>query len=156
MEISKVHTTVNLRISHAALLNQSAHTLRIKRSELMSLLLKKLMAKRKMRTHRFSTVAYQKGFGEGWKKVHFFPESKDYEVFTDVRNNCKFSVSYLLAMAIGLYLEELVSCGETNVRHECDKYKIISYECCGKLDKNNYCWHTVWILDEKLAKIITR
>ena len=157
MEESRVHTTVNLSVSDAQILYERANKLKMKRSELISLLLKKMMVKAKELQSSFETVKYQRGGSqEGWKKVHFFPVKKDYEVFTDMRNNCKISVSFLLSMAIARYLDELLSLGAKKIAKLCDKYYIHHYECNGKVDKNNFCWHIVWGLDERVAKTIPR
>jgi len=71
-----------------------------------------------------------------------------------MRNVCKLSVSFLLAIAMKKYLHKLLESGKHNVKIEFDNYKIHHYDCVGKLDKNNYCWHIIWVLDEKLTKPI--
>ena len=155
MEDFQVHTTVNLSVSDAQYLDECAKKLKMKRSKLMSLLLKMMMVKAKDLQKSFTTVQYhRRGSSDGWKKVHFFPLSKDYEVFTDMRNSCKISVSFLLSKAISSYLDELLSLGAKKVAKLCDKYYIHHYECNGKVDKNNFCWHIIWGLDERLAKTI--
>lgn len=155
MEQSFIHTTVNMRIGHAALIEESARVRGMHKSRLIALLLRKMTIHAKKLKHEFEVVKYQERGGE-WNKVHFFPEKKEYEVFTDMRNNCKFSVSFLLAMAIEWFLEEILRNEETNVQTLCDKYQIQGYKCREKVDINYFCWHTVWLLDDDLAKIINK
>lgn len=153
MAFHDIHTTVNLSREHATILNESAVKLRVSRSKLVVLLLRKLLVNLKKRKCNFTSVQYQKNAGHnGWKKVHVFFEPVDYEVFTDMRNYYKWSVSALLAMAIDRYLDEILEGGKENFEKNFDKYLIHDYNCDGKLDRTDFCWHITWKLSQELAK----
>lgn len=153
MAVHTIHTTVNLNTKHTILLNESSLKLNIKRSKLVVLLLRKLLANWKHKKCEFMSVKYQRNTEvEGWKKAHVFFEPVDYEVFTDMRNCFKWSVSALLAMAISKYLNEILSIEKKYFKSYCDNYRIHGYARDGKLNKNDICWHIIWKLDEKFAK----
>ncbi len=157
MKKAIVHTTVHLCTNDAMHLNEGAEKLKMTRSQLMAILLKKMLIHIKDFKNTFTTVKYQKACDDqGWQVIHVFPEKVDYEVFTDMRNVCKLSVSFLLAIAIKKYLNQLLDLEKYTVKDEFDNYKIHDYDCTGKIDKNNYCWHTIWVLDKKLAQKLSR
>lgn len=153
MQCTSIHTTVNLGFAHALLLNASARKLGVKRSQLIVLLMEKLLLLWKSMKRSEVTVQYQKKFSfEEWKVVHVFLTGQEYEVFTDMRNFFKRSVSYMLAIAIRKFLQEILDDGKEKFQSHCDNYEIINYKRTGKFDKNYICWHINWILGEKLAK----
>lgn len=157
MVTQDIHTTVNLSQSQAMVLNESAGKLGIKRSRLAAMLLRKILAKWEKKQGTFVSVRYQKDMsGGGWKRVHVFFEAVDYEVFTDMRNFFKWSVSALLAEAIKLYLDEILACDKKKFKAYHNKYLIHSYERDGKLYKNNICWHINWKLGAEFAKEIQK
>lgn len=73
-----------------------------------------------------------------------------------MRNCFKWSVSALLAMAIRRYLDDIDKDKNENFKLNCDNYKILGYQCDGKMYKNNICWHIIWELDEKFAQKLSR
>lgn len=153
MDLSDIHTTVNLGLHQAVLLNESAVRLGVTRSRLVVLLMRKVLLHWKRMKRNFSTVKYQKsGTAQEWKTVHVFLRKEDYEIFIDMRKFFKWSVSALVAMAIKEYLHEILEGDRQHFQVECDNYKINNYECTGKLDNNKICWHIIWELDEKFAK----
>lgn len=157
MEVQLIHTTVNLNTNMAAEFDKSAQNLGIKRSTLMVLLMRRLLANWEKITRHNSSVQYQEHQSDAeWKVVHVFLNPKDYEVCTDMRKFFKWSVSALLAMAIKLYLIEILDVGKKGIKKYCDNYNIHNHKLYGKLDKNNICWHITWELDEKFIKKLTR
>lgn len=156
METNIIHTTVHLTQSLALLLDESAKKLNMKRSELMMLLMRRLLIHWKKMKRSFVTVQYQDNINqEEWKAVHVFLEGKDYEVATDMRKFFKWSVSALLAMAMRLYLNEVLEAGKDNLREYCDNYKMYGYESNGNMNKNNICWQIIWKFNTKFAQNIS-
>ncbi len=157
MKSQNIHTTVHITKSDASLLDESAVKLGIKRSRLTMLLMRKLLIEWKDLQCNFYSVKYQTSSSKDeWKTLHVFFSKVDYEVFTDMRNCFKWSVSALLAMAIRKYLIEILDNGIQNFQQDCDNYHIHNYKCKGNLNKNNFCWHIIWELDEKFAQKIPR
>lgn len=153
MSQAAIHTTVNLPQSLAATLDAHAAYIGVKRSQLVVLLLRKFLASWKNMKRAMMSVEYQKNeLGEGWKKLHVFFEAVDYEVFTDMRNCFKRSVSALLSMAIRRYICGRVTDGKKDFWGDCDNYHINGYRCDGKLDRTGICWHIIWEMDEKTAQ----
>lgn len=149
MSHGRVHTTLNLTQSDATLLDEKAKELRMKRSEIVALMMRKMLAKLKKIPKKFESVSYQKDINdEGWKCVHVFFDGIDYEVFIDMRKFFKWSVSALVAMALKRFVNDFSEINEKNIKVYCDNYKIISYDCDGKLNKNIFCWHIKWELGE--------
>lgn len=156
MDTQKIHTTVNLSSKNAVSLEDAARQLHLKRSKLVAMLLRKMLKKAKSLQRYFTPVHYQKNIdGDEWKVVHIFIDDRDYEVFIDMRNFFKWSVSALLAMAINKYLDELLNADSKVLKDQYDNYKIIDYHCDAKLNKNMICWHIKWELSEKLAQKIS-
>ncbi|MCX7680342.1 MAG: hypothetical protein N2316_14165, partial [Spirochaetes bacterium] len=143
-----IHTTVNLLSVQANVLDDYARRLQMKRSELVVRLLHKVIANCEKMQRSFASVKYQKGkAGDKWKRVHVVFEHIDYEVFTDMRNCFKWSVSALLAKAISMYLEEIiVDGGRSSLNDKYDNYLVVGYNCLLKFDKNKICWHITWEL----------
>lgn len=153
MEQQFIHTTINLSTNHAAQLDEAAHRLRIKRTKLVVLLLRKLLIPFKNTKRSYGPVKYQGNDADDlWKKVHVFYEEDEYEVAIDMRKFCKFSVSALVAMAIDMYIEELLTIGKESIKAHFDRYHIHSYQLCRKLHKNSICWHIKWKLSEEFAR----
>lgn len=156
MASTNIHTTINLSITHAALLDEAARRLGVKRTKIVILLLQKTMERFKQLKRKYGAVKYQEHCIDAtWKKVHVFYESNEYEVCIDMRKFCKWSVSALVAMGIECHLDELLAIGKNNIRGYCDRYHIHDYYLDGKLDKNIICWHIKWILSKELAKRFT-
>ncbi len=157
MAHSTIHTTLNMQHSMAAVLDEYAAKIGIKRSGLVALLLRRFISNWKKMMRTMTSVEYQKNFsGDNWKKVHVFFEPVDYEVFTDMRNCFKWSVSALLAMAIRKYLINVQDPEKQDFFDQSDNYQIHGYHCEGKLYNNNICWHIIWELDEKFTQKLAR
>lgn len=149
----RIHTTLNLSCSDATTLNEKSKALRLKRSELVVLIMRKMLTNSKRMRKTFETVKYQEDVNyEGWRCVHVFLEKGDYEVFIDMRKFFKWSVSALVAMALKRYMNEISVVGKSNFQSFIDNYKMISYECDCELNNNIFCWHINWILGEKFAQ----
>lgn len=155
MEAARIHTTINLSQSQAALLNETAVRLRMKRTKLVVLLMQKMMEHFKHLKRNLGSVKYQKSTEDGWKTVHVFYEETEYEVCIDMRKFCKWSVSALIAMALNLYIDELIEMGSKKIKEHCDKNYIYHYHLSRKVYKNNICWHITWKLSEEFAKKFT-
>lgn len=157
MEIKSIHTTVHLSKYNASILDENAEKLGIKRSHLVVLLMRKLLVRWKEMQCNFCSVQYQKSSSKDeWKTLHVFFSPVDYEVFTDMRNCFKWSVSALLAMAIREFLSQISDSDRRKFKWHYDNYQIYNYKCEGELNKNNFCWHITWELDKKFSEKIQR
>jgi hypothetical protein len=153
MQLGEIHTTVHLSIDDAKMLDESAKKLGKTRSQLMMLLMLRIVAHWRELRRKFFSVKYQRACrGGSWKVKHVFLSGKEYELCIDMRKFFKWSVSALLAFAIHMYLDEIRAGGKEKARYEADNYFLAAYDFTGKLDKNTICWHTIWFLSEQLAQ----
>ena len=68
----------------------------------------KIMKNYRLFVRGFSTVKYQPDDAKKkWHRFHIRFREDENEFFVDLRKVCKFSVSYLLAKAVDLYLDKL-------------------------------------------------
>jgi hypothetical protein len=98
-----IHTDVMTQISHAATkINKSQR-------DIIVMLLIRIVQNHSGLQRGFTTVKYQPDAGkEAWHKFHICYRSDENEYFGDLRRFCKYSVSYLVAIAVEKYLDQLI------------------------------------------------
>ncbi|MCP4129553.1 MAG: hypothetical protein GY754_00930 [bacterium] len=104
-----IDTTININIKLLDELHAASKQLKLSRSDLVILLLQRVVAEKKLPVFMFKQVRYQpRNFASNWKKIHVYPEVEAYEQWLDARKFLKWSVSALIAFAIQEYLEILL------------------------------------------------
>ncbi|MCP4130199.1 MAG: hypothetical protein GY754_04375 [bacterium] len=104
-----IETTFNTTMKNFELLKASAKTMKIGRSRLVELLIRKVMDEEPFDLTECCSVKYQLGCGDdSWYHCHVVFDSSTYENCLDLRKYSKLSVSAIIAYAIEKYLDELL------------------------------------------------
>jgi len=121
-------------------LNGTALRLCRPRREVIVMLLMRLMRDITRLQGAFTLVKYQKRNPE--KVWHCVPVSfrrDENEFFSDLRKLTKFSVSFLVAMATEMYLEELL---QGDKRH--NNTQFVHYAIGQRIENGIICWEMYW------------
>jgi hypothetical protein len=105
-----MRTTMNIDVTLLDEFKAAMETLHVSKNKLISLLLGRIISNNEFVPRPYERVKYQercKGLIVR-KKEHINIEPVFYEKYLDLRRNCKFSVSFLIAHAIKNYLDELI------------------------------------------------
>ncbi|MBN1534236.1 MAG: hypothetical protein JXA20_16305 [Spirochaetes bacterium] len=96
------------------------------------------------------SIEYQKSNpSERWNHFHIVLSEKEYEYFIDMRKLCKRSVSFLVALSVNKYIEEVIA-ELTNIKTEkTDNYQFLSYILIGERIDNVISWRIYWDLPRK-------
>lgn len=144
-----METTLNI---HARILNQIARAAELKglsRSEMIVILIKKVMDEKWKSLPVGRMVKYQdKGSPGDWHAFHLQLREDDYEYFLDLRKLLKMSVSLILAYAVDKYLQQLITGDIT------DNYRFIHYVVVKELVENIICWRFYWGCPPTLKKYL--
>lgn len=142
-------TTVNVHSSIMERIEEAAEKTNVKRNYIVILLLKYAMKDNKKYSGRisFRRVKYQKADPlKRYKPVHvWFPEEVSLFCY-DMRRIYSMSVSYILAKAVRVWLDEIVLKllkidDEENIT---DNYLFMKSDFNRKVLKNGICWKLYW------------
>lgn len=90
------------------MLKQTAADMGMSSKKLMVMAMREYLQKRVNKKQVYRPVTYQSGsVGETWHNFHIDLEAEDYEIFTDMRNVYKMSVSLIVALAVGWFINTL-------------------------------------------------
>jgi len=149
-----VETTVNVAQETILALEEAARGAGMKRSAMLVLVMKRLMARRRMPGKAFARVRYQER-GGGWKRMHASLEGRDYEYFLDLRKGYKFSVSFFVSMAVQDYLDGLLDDLIRNNGDIADNYLFQEYIFYHDTESSVICWMFFWGIPDNLEKLFT-
>jgi hypothetical protein len=136
-----VETTVNIGVSEYDALAEAMAQTGATRSGMISVMLKHLAAGLKGRGAAWGRVKYQdRRPGEEWRRLHVRLGSDEYEFFLDLKKVVKMSVSLLIAMAIKLYLDQLLVKFGGNI----DNYRYHNYAMSKIFIGDVTCWIFYW------------
>ena len=142
-----METTMNI---HAGVLKQITLAAQLKglsRSEIIIILIKKVMDEKWKTVPVGRMVKYQKKCNPGdWHAFHLSLREDDYEYFLDLRKLLKMSVSLILAYAVDKYLQQLITCNIT------DNYRFIHYVVVKEIVEDTICWRFYWGCPATLQK----
>ncbi len=142
MDTICLQTSVNINRDNLLVLEQSAECFGISISDLITMLLRKMLIDNENRFKKLETVKYQPDDPEkNWtiKKVSFKPE--DYELFTNMRMFYKLSVSFILAKAIDQFLDDIIE----NFGKIQNNYLEKLWEICRQECDSSVIWTVNWI-----------
>ena len=141
-----IETSIYISRSRLQLLRQAAETLNIEESEVLSLLLQKSRRLFGNRAVTGRAVEYQKG-DEGEFAIHHISLAKtDYELATGRRYLFKISVSFIFALSIVRFLDEII--------YEWTKKRSrANAERAKYLTNNNYAHFSIGQSERKSAEI---
>ncbi len=132
-------TTINMHRETQVEITAAAKTLGISRTELIVMLLKRVMAHMSKPGRPGTLVSYQKRAGKGdWHRFHVRIREDDYEYFLDLRKLMKMSVSNILNYAVKKYLNKSFN------KNSGDNYRFVNYVILREVVQNVICWKFMW------------
>jgi hypothetical protein len=144
-----METTLNIQVDVLNRINHAARNIGISRSELIAILIKKMMHNVSNPGRMGKLVRYQQRRGPGtWRLFHVKMRVDDYEYFLDLRRLLKMSVSLILAVAVEKYLAEVLA------HKGADNYQFKNYVLSGETIAGIPCWKLIWGFPKNLEKYI--
>jgi hypothetical protein len=142
-----IETTINIKNVAFQRLCRASGTLGRPRRLLISWLLRRLADESKMPPASWSRIRYQeRDEYKNWEKSHLYLTPAEYELFLDLKKVYKMSGSYLIAHAIDMYLNELLSMsGEL-----ADNYRFTNYGLSRRVVNRVVCWSQYWGIPPQL------
>ncbi|MBN2158435.1 MAG: hypothetical protein JW807_03495 [Spirochaetes bacterium] len=142
-------TTLNIDVGILKKITSVAVSRGVSPSELIVILLKKLMNDVNNPGEFGRLVRYQERKGpDDWHTFHIKYRIDDYEYFQDMRRLRKMSVSFLLAYAVKRYLNKVV---KDNIG---DNYHQKNYIIIKELVDNIICWKFYWGFPLHIERIL--
>jgi hypothetical protein len=144
-----METTLNMDLDILKQITRAAQLKHITRSEMIILLMNKVMDNTLDPYFLGKMVQYQKRRQPGnWHRFHIQLRPDEYEFFLDLRKLLKMSVSLILAYAVGNYLQLLIRSKIT------DNYLHKNYMMIRELIDNIKCWKLYWGYPPGIEKLI--
>ncbi len=130
-----METTLNINTDLLEAITRAAHRKGISRSEMIVLVLKKVMNEISGPVRYGKPVLYQeKSLPESWHTFHLQIREDDYEFLLDMRKLLKMSVSCILAYAVRKYLKTIST----------DKNRYNNYVIIKNTRNNIIFWTLIW------------
>ncbi len=143
-----MRTTLNVGTDILQQISRAAQAEGIRRSEMMVILIKKVMIDIKNPECIGKLIRYQaRREPEEWEISHLSLRWDDYEYFQDMRKLLKMSVSFILAYAVKKFL------GKTKTLLKRDNYPF-NYVIVKETIDNIICWRFFWGFPPGLQKIL--
>lgn len=144
-----METTVNIRVDIYDKITRAARWKGISRSDLIVLLLQKMMTAMPNPDGIGKMVQYQERCDPTeWQKLHVSLRWDEYEYFLDLRKLLKMSVSLILAYAVNTYLKHLMRKDNT------DNYQHQNYVLAKRVIDGIVSWTSIWGYPQKLDKFL--
>ena len=116
------------------------------RSYLIKFLIQRIMKDHQKMIKTYSRIKYQeRDKKENWNRIHIVLTENEYEYFLDIRKFFKMSVSYILALAVISYLDEMLKWN-----YSTDNYFYKNYVFIMKTIDGTICWQQYWGIPKKL------
>ncbi|TAL31794.1 MAG: hypothetical protein EPN93_17080 [Spirochaetes bacterium] len=135
-------TSINMHKDTRSSVRRAARTLKMSQRDIVVLLLKRIMQDIMTMQGEFTTVRYQPDDKAGdWHCfcIQYYPE--EYEFFNDLRRLCKYTISYLVAIAVIKYMAELLGDRESVI---INYLNYTQYAVGTPSMKGILCWHFYW------------
>jgi hypothetical protein len=143
-------TTINMHREILDKITVAAKTLGITRTELIVMLLKKVMANMSKPGRLGMLVSYQdRAKRDDWHRFHVRIREDDYEYCLDLRKLLKMSVSKILHYAVKKYLKKNFN------KNSGDNYRFINYVISREIIQNVICWKFMWGYPPTMVNCIT-
>ncbi|MCP4134776.1 MAG: hypothetical protein GY754_27625 [bacterium] len=114
-----IDTTINISLINFEKLESAAESLKIARSRLVELLVRRVMEEEPFDLIMFKRVKYQvRDEDDSWYRCHVKFDSSIYENCLDLRKVYKLSVSAIIAFAINNFLDDLLLSGALRIQVE--------------------------------------
>ncbi len=117
----QINTTINIKSSLLFMLSEVSGDHGLSINKIIMILIYKLLKNCSIKATLFNTVKYQRTVDDiAWHTLHVSFSGDIYEKALDLRKVMKMSVSYLIARAIELYLNEVIN--EISQKKHADNY----------------------------------
>lgn len=138
-----IKTTLYVNAEFVNMIEKVAEVTGKTRSELIVLLMKRMMKDHGRLACAHQSVRYQSALPiTCWRRLHVTVCSRDYEQCLDMRKFFKMSVSFLVAYAVENHLDELIELIMNGGKK--DNYQYDCYFIIQKSDDCSVCWKVVW------------
>ena len=146
-----IETTLHVHKSILDKLYQGAVATGMTRTSIIKLLIQRVMSDNQRMIKTNSRIRYQeRDLKENWNCIHIVLNEFEYEYCLDLRKFCKLSVSYIIAYAVRLYLDEVLN-ELLNGSINTDNYYYSNYVFVRKIVNNIICWQIYWGLPLQLT-----
>lgn len=136
-----IDTTIHISVELHEALSREAKRLNITRVELISSLLGHMSRSEIDYERAWSRVRYQARRPMGsWRRMHVGLRGDEYEFFMDLKKVFKMSVSFIIAVAIERYLDEL----SVLMEKDNDSYRYRNYAMTQLMVGDVMCWVFYW------------
>lgn len=147
-----IDTTVYVRNDIAEWIKDMAIRAGVSRSALISMLLREFAEKRKVPANAWKGIRYQERMADGqWCRMHVRLRGDEYEYFIDLRKVMKFSVSYIIAMAVKNYGKSVCK----TVDKDADNYRYHNYAMLHFQEGYVHCWLFCWGIPPRLPETVS-
>jgi hypothetical protein len=144
-----METTLNIRNDISEKITLAANSRGISRSEMMAILIKKVMDDVSNPGRMGRMVRYQKRCRpEEWHTFHLHVREDDYEYFLDLRKLLKMSVSLILAYAVEKFLDKLLK------KYSTDNNRYRNYVIIKDVIDDIICWKFIWGFPPNIGKLL--
>ncbi len=133
-----METTINIHTEIMKKIYVASSVLNITRTDVIIILMKKVMAEMQNHEDFGKLVRYQDKSPGNWHVFHIRLKSDDYEYLLDLRKLMKMSVSYILAIAVMKFINKL------SRKNIADKYLYRNYIIIKELIDTVKTWRLVW------------
>lgn len=142
-----IETTINLNSNIISLISRAALLTGFSRRDIISSVMRRLGDDHKEMTITWTRVRYQKrDVNPNWHLLHITLKPDEYEYFLDLRKVFKFSISYLISIAIEKYLHEILKILRDNI----DNFRYCNYLFTRKIVDGVVCWTLSWGIPRRL------
>jgi hypothetical protein len=142
-----IDTTVHIDVELYEALSREAQRLKVSRVRLISSLLGHMSRRQRDYARAWTRVKYQARREKGsWRRLHVGLRGDEYEFFMDLKKVFKMSVSFIIAVAIKRYLNELSALMEKDN----DSYRYRNYAMTQLMVGNITCWVLYWGIPPEL------
>ena len=144
-----METTLNIRTDITEKINMAVQSRGISRSEMIVILIKKVMDDISDPGRMGRMVRYQERCRpDEWHTVHLYVREDDYEYFLDLRKLLKMSVSLILAYAVEKFLDKLLK------RNGTDNNRYRNYVIAREVINDIICWKLIWGFPPNIEKLV--
>ena len=162
-----IKTTLNIHKDIKKIIDDTSYILEISRTQIISMLLKKLVKVNKINLQFAKGLKYQDSDDpENWGTFHISYRQDEYDLFNDLKKIHNCSISYLVSFAVRKFLSGLLS--HDAVLHENkkkqnkriltkrlgDNYRFNSYVFVREVVCGVISWRIFWGLPPNLSEIL--
>jgi len=151
----RIKTTLHLRRETETRISDAAAITGLNKSEIVVKIMRKLMRNEQAMMRLGNAVHYQaKAPGEEWCRMHLGLWAGEYESFIDTRKLFKWSVSFLVALAVEKYLDKVLEDLNGADTSRCsDNYLYLHYAIVHKQMDDVVCWKLFRGMPRKKRKL---